>query len=69
MINPLDVDQEIGDNHIASSAENPVRSDAFVLTDDQKIEAIKKDVYNILQTLGMDLTDDSMQGTPNRVGI
>ena len=67
MINPLDMDQEIGDNHIASSAENPVRSDAFVLTDDQKIEAIKKDVYNILQTLGMDLTDDSMQGTPNRV--
>ena len=67
MINPLDVDQEIGDNHIASSAENPVRSDAFVLTDDQKIESIKKDVHNILQTLGMDLTDDSMQGTPNRV--
>ena len=67
MINPLDVDQEIGDNHIASSAENPLRSDAFVLTDDQKIESIRKDVYNILQTLGMDLTDDSMQGTPNRV--
>ena len=67
MINPLDLDQEIGDNHIASSAENPVRSDAFVLTDDQKIESIKKDVHNILQTLGMDLTDDSMQGTPNRV--
>ncbi len=67
MINPLDVDQEIGDNHIASSATNPMRSDAFVLTDDQKIELIKKDVYNILQTLGMDLTDDSMQGTPNRV--
>ena len=67
MINPLDLDQEIGDNHIASSAENPMRSDAFVLTDDQKIELIKKDVHNILQTLGMDLTDDSMQGTPNRV--
>ncbi len=67
MINPLDIDQEIGDNHIASSATNPMRSDAFVLTDDQKIELIKKDVYNILQTLGLDLTDDSMQGTPNRV--
>lgn len=67
MINPLDMDQEIGDNHIASSATNPVRTDAFVLTDDQKIELIKKDVYNILVTLGMDLTDDSMQGTPNRV--
>lgn len=67
MINPLDVDQEIGDNHIASSAVNPIRSDAFVLTDDQKIELIKKDVRSILETLGMDLTDDSMQGTPNRV--
>ena len=67
MINPLDVDQEIGDNHIASSATNPIRSDAFVLTDDEKIESIKKDVRSILETLGMDLTDDSMQGTPNRV--
>lgn len=67
MINPVDIDQEIGDNHIASSAQNPVRSDAFVLTDDQKIDLIRKDVHNILQTLGMDLTDDSMQGTPNRV--
>lgn len=67
MINPLDVDQEIGDNHIASSATNPIRSDAFVLTDDQKIELIKKDVRSILETLGMDLSDDSMQGTPNRV--
>ena len=67
MINPMDIDQEIGDNHIASSAQNPVRSDAFELTDDQKIDLIRKDVHNILHTLGMDLTDDSMQGTPNRV--
>ena len=63
----MDIDQEIGDNHIASSAQNPVRSDAFELTDDQKIDLIRKDVHNILHTLGMDLTDDSMQGTPNRV--
>jgi GTP cyclohydrolase I len=27
----------------------------------------KKDVENILLTLGMDLTDDSIKGTPNRV--
>lgn len=58
---------EIGDNHIATSATNPVREDAFELSDDQKIEAIKKDVESILKTLGMDLTDDSMKGTPNRV--
>ncbi|NBL65315.1 GTP cyclohydrolase I FolE [Flavobacterium sp. NST-5] len=58
---------EIGDNHLASSAQNPLRSDAFDLTDDQKIESIKKDVESILITLGMDLTDDSLKGTPNRV--
>jgi GTP cyclohydrolase IA len=58
---------ELGDNHVAASAETPVRDDAFVLTDDEKIALIKKDVENILQTLGMDLTDDSIKGTPNRV--
>ena len=58
---------EMGDNHIPSKAINPIRKDAFDLTDEQKIEAIKKDVESILLTLGMDLTDDSLQGTPNRV--
>jgi GTP cyclohydrolase I len=58
---------ELGENHIATSAQNPVRNDAFDLSDDKKIELIKKDVESILITLGMDLTDDSMKGTPNRV--
>lgn len=58
---------ELGDNHIATSAETPLRKDAFVLTDDEKIASIKKDVENILLTLGMDLEDDSLKGTPNRV--
>jgi GTP cyclohydrolase I len=62
-----DFQDEIGDNHIASKATNPIRKDAFDITDEQKIEAIKKDVHNILLTLGMDLTDDSLKGTPNRV--
>ncbi|MEZ4838502.1 GTP cyclohydrolase I FolE [Flavobacterium sp.] len=58
---------EIGENHIGTSVDNPIRKDAFELTDEQKIELIKKDVTNILTTLGMDLSDDSMKGTPNRV--
>lgn len=58
---------ELGENHIATSAQNPVRKDAFDMTDEQKIEAIKKNVESILNTLGMDLTDDSLKGTPNRV--
>lgn len=58
---------EIGDNHAASNANTPLRNDAFDISDDDKIELIKKDVESILQTLGMDLTDDSIKGTPNRV--
>lgn len=67
MINNEEFQDEIGNNHISSSAKNPVRDDAFDLSDDEKISSIKKDVENILLTLGMDLTDDSLKGTPNRV--
>ena len=67
MINSDQFNDELGENHIATSAQNPVRNDAFTLSDEQKIEQIKKDVENILHTLGMDLTDDSIKGTPNRV--
>jgi len=67
MINNEDFQDEIGNNHISSSANNPLREDAFDISDDEKIERIKKDVENILLILGMDLTDDSLKGTPNRV--
>jgi GTP cyclohydrolase I len=67
MINNEDFHDEIGDNHVATSANNPMRDDAFLLTDEEKIEHIKKDVQRILTTLGMDLTDDSIKDTPNRV--
>jgi GTP cyclohydrolase IA len=62
-----DFQDEIGNNHIATNAKNPLRKDAFDLSDEKKIESIKKDVESILITLGMDLTDDSLSGTPNRV--
>lgn len=58
---------EIGDNHFSSAARNPVREDAFDLSEKEKIKLIEKDVANILHTLGMDLTDDSLSGTPKRV--
>lgn len=60
-------DDELGNNHVATNEDTPLRQDAFDLSDDEKIELIKKDVTNILQTLGIDLTDDSLKGTPNRV--
>ena len=62
-----DFNDEIGNNHMATNAKNPIRKDAFELSDEQKIEAIKINVENILTILGMDLTDDSIKGTPNRV--
>ena len=58
---------EIGENHIGTSAQTPLRADAFHLSDQEKIEKIQESVKDILLTLGMDLTDDSLQGTPKRV--
>ncbi len=67
MISNEELYEEMGDNHVISSHDTPLRKDAFELSDDQKIEKIKKDVESILLTLGMDLTDDSLKGTSNRV--
>ncbi len=58
---------EIGENHIGTSAKTPLRADAFVISDAEKIDKIEKSVYDILMTLGMDLEDDSLKGTPKRV--
>lgn len=57
----------IGDNHIGFSLETPLRADAFELSDAAKIEQIAYHFQQIMQTLGLDLTDDSLKGTPKRV--
>lgn len=59
--------EEMGDAHASSSANTPLREDAFELSDSEKIDLIKEDVRHIMETLGLDLTDDSLKGTPNRV--
>jgi len=56
-----------GDDHIGTSSNTPIREDAFKLSNDQKIDVIKDDVRHIMETLGLDLTDDSLNGTPMRV--
>ncbi|MEJ8802872.1 GTP cyclohydrolase I FolE [Pontibacter sp. H249] len=55
------------DDHILSSLETPLRSDAFALSDSEKIAIIEKHFAEIMHTLGLDLTDDSLKGTPHRV--
>jgi GTP cyclohydrolase I len=62
----LNID-EIGDNHVATSVDTPLRHDAFLLSDDEKIKKIEHNFREIMETLGLDLTDDSLSGTPRRV--
>lgn len=61
------ISDPIGDNHVATSLNTPLKDDAFDLSDDQKIEIITEHFEQIMETLGLDLTDDSLQGTPKRV--
>ena len=67
MKNNIEKFDTIGDNHIGTSTETPMRTDAFKLRSDEKINIIKDDVQHIMETLGLDLSDDSLKGTPNRV--
>jgi GTP cyclohydrolase I len=55
------------DDHMMSSLDTPLRPDAFALTDDEKIAIIEGHFHDIMHTLGLDLTDDSLKGTPHRV--
>jgi GTP cyclohydrolase I len=59
--------EEMGDEHKASSVDTPMRSDAFDKTDEEKIAIIEPHFRAIMETLGMDLNDDSLRGTPLRV--
>lgn len=58
---------ELGEDHVSTSAETPLRKDAFEIEDAEKIEQIQKHFKEIMNILGLDLTDDSLKGTPNRV--
>jgi GTP cyclohydrolase IA len=59
--------EEIGNNHISTSIETPLREDAFVLSEEEKMKKIEFHFKEIMETLGLDLTDDSLKGTPERV--
>ena len=71
MNNALDLktlaDEEVGDAHLMSSVETPMRKDAFELSDEEKKQKIASHFTEIMNTLGLDLNDDSLKGTPNRV--
>lgn len=64
----LDIEkiEALGDQHISTSLETPIRKDAFAISDAEKIDAIQYHFQKIMETLGLDLTDDSLSGTPYR---
>jgi GTP cyclohydrolase IA len=57
----------LGDAHQMTSIDTPLRADAFLKTDEQKIEAIQEHFHNIMLELGLDMEDESLRGTPYRV--
>ena len=59
--------EELGDMHVGTSFETPLRPDAFDRDDDLKVELISKHFKEIMHILGLDLEDDSLKGTPMRV--
>ena len=63
----LELLEAIGDSHYSDNVDTPLRLDAFVKSDEEKIEAIQKHFKKIMEELGLDITDDSLSGTPYRV--
>ncbi|MCZ8167682.1 MAG: GTP cyclohydrolase I FolE [Flavobacterium sp.] len=57
----------LGDDHQMTAADTPLRPDAFVKTDAEKMTVIEYHFEQIMEALGLDLTDDSLRGTPHRV--
>jgi GTP cyclohydrolase I len=59
--------EEVGDDHLFTGLETPMKKDAFKLSDQEKKEKIAILFEEIMDVMGLDLTDDSLQGTPKRV--
>lgn len=59
--------EDIVDYHVLTSVDTPLRSDAFKIDDELKIELIEKNFKDIIQILGLDLGDESLKDTPKRV--
>lgn len=67
-LNNIDTtDDDLDEDHVGSADSTPLRADAFEMDDELKMELIEKHFKEIMQILGLDLTDDSLKGTPRRV--
>ncbi|WP_395044815.1 GTP cyclohydrolase I FolE [Flavobacterium sp.] len=62
-----EIQELIGDNHQMTSAETPLKPDAFIKSDSEKMITIENYFHRIMDEIGLDMTDDSLKGTPHRV--
>lgn len=62
-----ELEDELGESHTGTSLETPLRADAFDVSDAEKMAIIARHFRGIMLTLGLDLSDDSLNGTPARV--
>ena len=60
-------DIEIGDDHLYTGLNTPLKKDAFAISDEEKKNKISMLFEEIMDVMGLDLTDDSLKGTPDRV--
>lgn len=58
---------EIGEDHLFTGLETPMKKDAFKLSDEEKKTKISILFEEIMDVIGLDLKDDSLKGTPERV--
>ena len=54
-------------DHFSNAIDTPMKPGAFLMSDDDKIARILEHFTAIMDTLGLDLNDDSLKDTPNRV--
>ncbi|MBT8260882.1 MAG: GTP cyclohydrolase I FolE [Bacteroidia bacterium] len=59
--------EDIGNDHLSTGMETPMKKDAFKISDKEKKEKIAILFEEIMDVMGLDLTDDSLKGTPDRV--
>ena len=62
-----ELEDMFGEHHMGNSYDTPMRNGAFDVSDEDKIKIISRHFREIMLTLGLDLQDDSLRGTPTRV--
>lgn len=59
--------EDIGDDHLFTGLDTPMKANAFDMPNEEKKQRISILFSEIMDVLGLDLTDDSLKGTPDRV--